>query len=69
MTASQTPATAAQVAAIQHSQQLYQNPLINMAYTFVEPLPVGLLITLISAALLRRKAPTPTDSSADPALA
>src|SRR3954454_4454157 len=25
--------TAAQVAAIQHSQQLYQNPLINMAYT------------------------------------
>ncbi len=52
-------ATAAQVAAIRHSQQLYQNPLINMAYTFIEPLPVGLLITLISAALLRRKPPTP----------
>ena len=51
--------TAAQVAAIQHSQQLYQNPLVNMAYTFMEPLPVGLLITLISAAFLRRKAPTP----------
>src|SRR6202522_3665839 len=49
--------TAAQVAAIQHSQQLYQNPFVNMAYTFMEPLPVGLLITLISAALLRRKAP------------
>jgi hypothetical protein len=48
--------TAAQVAAIQHSQQLYQNPLVNMAYTFIEPLPVGLLITLISAAVLRRKA-------------
>ena len=47
--------TAAQVAAIQHSQQLYQNPLVNMAYTFMEPLPVGLLITLISAAVLRRK--------------
>ena len=47
--------TAAQVAAIQRSQQLYQNPLVNMAYTFMEPLPVGLLITLISAALLRRK--------------
>jgi hypothetical protein len=28
-----------------------------MAYTFIEPLPVGLLITLISAAILRRKAP------------
>ena len=47
--------TAAKVAAIQHSQQLYQNPFVNMAYTFMEPLPVGLLITLISAAVLRRK--------------
>ena len=52
------PATAAvQVAAVQHSQQLYQNPFVNMAYTFLEPLPVGLIITLISAAILRRKAP------------
>ena len=47
--------TAAKVAAIQHSQQLYQNPLVNMAYTFIEPFPVGLVITLISAAVLRRK--------------
>ena len=49
--------TAARVAAIQHSQQLYQNPFVNMAYTFIEPLPVGLIITLISAVILRRKAP------------
>jgi hypothetical protein len=49
--------TAAQVAAIRHSQQLYQNPLVNMAYTFIEPLPVGLVMTLISAAVLRRKKP------------
>jgi hypothetical protein len=49
--------TAAKVAAIQRSQQLYQNPVVNMAYTFMEPLPVGLVITLISAAILRRKAP------------
>jgi hypothetical protein len=48
--------TAAQVAAIERSQQLYQNPFVNMAYTFIEPLPVGLLITLLSAAVLRRKA-------------
>jgi hypothetical protein len=47
--------TAAQVAAVQQSQRLYQNPFVNMAYTFIEPLPVGLLITLISAAMLRRK--------------
>jgi hypothetical protein len=61
--------TARQVAGIQHSQQLYQNPLINMAYTFIEPLPVGLVITLISAALLRRSAATPGNPSAEPALA
>jgi hypothetical protein len=61
--------TAARVAAIQHSQQLYQNPLVNIAYTIIEPLPVGLLITLISAAVLRRKAPAPGNSSASPVLA
>src|SRR5271163_4764811 len=61
------PATAAaQVAAIQHSQQLYQNPFVNMAYTFIEPLPVGLIITLVSAAILRRKAPV--EPSAAPAV-
>jgi len=49
--------TAARVAAIERSQQLYQNPLVNMAYTFMEPLPVGLVITLVSAAMLRRKDP------------
>jgi hypothetical protein len=53
--------TAAKVAAIRRSQELYQNPLVNMAYTFIEPLPVGLIITLISAAILRRK----TTSGAD----
>jgi Protein of unknown function (DUF4199) len=47
---------AVKVAEIEHSQQLYQNPFVNMAYTFIEPLPVGLIITLISAAILRRKA-------------
>ena len=47
--------TAARVAAIEHSQQLYQNPFVNMAYTFIEPLPVGLIITLISAAILPAK--------------
>ena len=65
--------TAAQVAAIQHSQQLYQNPLVNMAYTFMEPLPVGLIITLISAAVLRKKTPAistgNTRKNPDPSLA
>jgi hypothetical protein len=57
-------ATAAQVAAIQHSQELYQNPFVNMAYTFIEPLPVGLIITLVSAAILRRKAAVEPAASA-----
>jgi hypothetical protein len=46
---------AARIAAIRHSQEMYQNPLVNMAYTFLEPLPVGVVIALISAAVLRRR--------------
>ena len=34
---------------------LYSNPFINAAITFVEPFPIGLIVTLISAALLRKK--------------
>jgi Protein of unknown function (DUF4199) len=55
--------TAAKVAEIQHSQQLYQNPFVNMAYTAIEPLPVGILITLISAGILRRKSRVETGAS------
>jgi hypothetical protein len=58
-------AVAKQIAAIQHSAELYQNPFVNMAYTFIEPFPVGLIITLVSAAILRRK--TPVESGRAPA--
>jgi hypothetical protein len=34
---------------------LYENPLFNVAITFVEPLPVGLILALLSAAILRRQ--------------
>jgi uncharacterized protein DUF4199 len=34
---------------------MYQNPLYNSALTFLEPLPVGLVFVLLSAAVLRRK--------------
>jgi len=33
----------------------YENPIFNAAMTFIEPFPVGLLMTLISAAILRKK--------------
>jgi uncharacterized protein DUF4199 len=34
---------------------MYDNPFINAAITFVEPFPIGLIVTLISAAFLRKK--------------
>lgn len=35
--------------------KMYQNPAVNVAYTFLEPLPVALLIALVSAASLSRR--------------
>ena len=34
---------------------MYKNPLYNAAFTFMEPLPVGLIVALISAGLLSRR--------------
>ena len=35
----------------------YDNPLFNAAVTFLEPFPIGLIISLISAAVLRKRKP------------
>jgi hypothetical protein len=43
------------VAEMQHFAKLYQNPAINAAITFVEPLPVGLVLALVSAGILSRR--------------
>jgi uncharacterized protein DUF4199 len=40
---------------MQQFKAWYDNPFLNAAVTFVEPFPVGLGVTLISAAVLRRK--------------
>jgi len=55
-------ASGATAAAIQEKSEelnklkvMYKNPLFNAAMTFIEPFPVGLVITLISAAVLRKK--------------
>lgn len=37
------------------SAELYKNPAFNAAITFLEPLPVGLIIALVSAGILRRR--------------
>jgi hypothetical protein len=58
-------ASGATAAAIQQKSEeinklkvMYKNPLFNAAMTFIEPFPVGLVITLLSAAVLRKKAPS-----------
>jgi hypothetical protein len=37
--------------------KMYENPLINIGITFMEVFPIGLVVTLISAAILRKKTP------------
>jgi hypothetical protein len=46
---------AAQIQQLKKYKEMYDNPLINAAMTFIEPFPVGLVITLISAGILRKK--------------
>jgi hypothetical protein len=36
-------------------KELYRNPFFNAALTFIHPFPIGLVITLFSALVLRRK--------------
>jgi hypothetical protein len=43
-----------QVEQVRKYKEMYANPLLNAAMTFIEPFPIGLVITLISAAALRR---------------
>ncbi len=45
----------AKAAEMAEFKKMYDNLLINAAFTFVEPLPVGLLVTLVSAAVLKKK--------------
>jgi len=45
----------AQLKEMKDFKQMYDNPFFNAAVTFTEPFPVGLLFTVISATILRRK--------------
>lgn len=57
--ARQAGASEAEVAAkareMAEFSEMYKNPLVNIAFTFLEPLPVGLLFTLVTAGVLSRK--------------
>jgi hypothetical protein len=45
-------------------KRLLDNPLKNAAMTFLEPFPIGLIITLISSAILRKKGTAVSKDSA-----
>ena len=57
-------AIAAKKVEMEKMKTMLNNPLLNAAMTFIEPFPVGLLITLISAAILRRRTPNGTTAVA-----
>jgi hypothetical protein len=45
----------AQLQQVNKMKELYENPFYNAAITFMEPFPIGLVVTLLSAAVLRKK--------------
>lgn len=49
---------AEQIQETNHYKELCENPFWNGLFTFVEPFPVGLVITLMSSAVLRKKQPS-----------
>ena len=57
--AKRSGATDAQIAAttkeMAEFKEMYKNPLVNIAFTLLEPMPVGILFTLVTAATLSRK--------------
>jgi hypothetical protein len=48
-------------------KEMYDNPFFNAVITFTEPFPIGLIITLVSALILRKK--NQLQSGASPATA
>lgn len=44
-----------QAAEMQYYKEMYKNPLFRFGLTFLEPFPVGFLVALVSAIVLRKK--------------
>jgi Protein of unknown function (DUF4199) len=60
-------AVQAKLQQVRKYKELYKNPLFNAALTFIDPFPIGLLMTLISALVLRRKPQSQPERSPLPA--
>jgi hypothetical protein len=60
-------AVQAKLQQVKKYKELYKNPLLNAALTFIDPFPIGFVITLISAAVLRRKPQSQPEQSPLPA--
>jgi hypothetical protein len=60
---------AEQRAEMEKFAEMYENPLVSIAFTFLEPLPVGLVIALVSAGVLSRRRKEDHVVDGDPALA
>ena len=60
-------AVQAKLEEVKRYKELYKNPLLNAVLTFIEPFPIGLVITLISALVLRRKPQSEREQSPLPA--
>lgn len=48
------------LAGIQHMADLYKSPLMVVLFTYAEVLPVGIVISLLVALILKRKTPKPS---------
>lgn len=55
----------AQTQEMDHMKQLVKNPFFHNLFVFLEPFPVGLVITFISALILRKKKPRETTTAAE----
>ena len=60
------PAIDAKLQEMKQMKQMLDNPFLNAAMSFIEPLPVGLIITLISSLILKKRGKGPSPSK-DPA--
>lgn len=58
---------AERTAQMEKFKALYRNPLVNIALTLLEPLPLGLVFTLVTAGVLSRKRRTADVVMATPA--